>query len=165
MLFFCIAQDFCKLKQGWKIPKKFGREAVKHFITFTSLSYVFQGKLLIVRFLLWVEIYSLLQHHRKVAKRQGLAGDSKVRISIVCPVSPNFNSNYPLLSEYENMLVLWERLRSESALSETGRLVCYIQLSHWLQKAGCQMFALLAHSVTYSPQKEQLHTCFGSVTN
>ncbi|EOB09166.1 hypothetical protein Anapl_05296 [Anas platyrhynchos] len=61
-------------------------------------------------------------HRRKVAKRQGLAGDSKVRISIVCPVSPNLNSNYPLLSEYENMLVLWERLRSESARSEMGRL-------------------------------------------
>lgn len=69
-------------------------------------------------------------------------------------MSPNLSSNYPLLSEYENMLVLWERLRSESAQSETGRLVCYIQLSQWLQKAGCQMFALLARSVTLSPQKE-----------
>lgn len=48
VLLFCTTEDLCILKQGWKIPKKFGRVTVKHFITFTSLSYVFQGKLLIV---------------------------------------------------------------------------------------------------------------------
>lgn len=45
MLPYCTAQDFCKLKQCWKIPKKFGREAVKHFIAFTSLSYVFSREI------------------------------------------------------------------------------------------------------------------------
>lgn len=72
------AQAFYNLKQDWRIPEKFGREAAKHFKTFTSLSYVFKGKLLTVQFPFSCTTNTFLE--------RGRLADNKARMSPIMTV-------------------------------------------------------------------------------